>query len=52
MPNYKDIINMPRPISKKRKSMPIKKRAFQFAPFSALKGYQEKIDKINRNNSK
>ena len=50
MPNYDDIINLPHHISKKRKPMSLKNRSAQFAPFSALKGYQEKINEINRIN--
>ena len=50
MPNYDDIINMPHHVSKKRKQMSLKNRSAQFAPFSALKGYQEKINEINRIN--
>lgn len=51
MPNYDDIINLKRHVSKTRKPMFIYNRSAQFAPFSALKGYQEKIDEINRQNS-
>lgn len=47
MPNYDDIINLPHHVSKKRKPMSLKNRSAQFAPFSALKGYQEKINAIN-----
>ncbi len=47
MPNYDDIINLPHHVSQKRKPMSLKNRSAQFAPFSALKGYQEKINKIN-----
>lgn len=50
MPNYDDIINMPHHVSKKRKQMSLKNRSAQFAPFSALKGYQEKINEITRIN--
>ena len=52
MPNYDDIINMPHHVSKKRKPMSLKNRSAQFAPFSALKGYQEKINEITRINDK
>ena len=52
MLNYNDIINMPRPISQKRKPMSIKKRSAQFAPFKALKEYQEKINEIDKLNNK
>ena len=47
MPNYDDIINLPHHVSQKRKPMSLKNRSAQFAPFSALKGYQEKINEIN-----
>ena len=47
MPNYDDIINLPHHVSKKSKPMSLKNRSAQFAPFSALKGYQEKINEIN-----
>lgn len=48
MPNYDDIINLKRHISKTRKPMSIYNRSAQFAPFSALKGYQEKINEITK----
>ena len=38
--NYDDIINMEHPKSKKHKQM-----AAQFAPFSALTGYDEEVKK-------
>lgn len=50
MPNYDDIINLPHHISEKRKPMSLKNRSVQFAPFSALKGYQEKINEIAKLN--
>lgn len=50
MPNYDHIINLPHHISKKRKPMSLKNRSAQFAPFSALKGYQEKINEIAKLN--
>lgn len=52
MHNYEDIINLSHHVSKKRKPMSLKKRSAQFAPFSALKGYQEKINEINRLNDR
>ena len=52
MHNYESIINLPHHVSKKRKPMSLKKRSAQFAPFSALKGYREKINEINRLNIK
>lgn len=43
--NYDDIINMEHPKSKKHKQMSIHDRAAQFAPFSALTGYDEEVKK-------
>ncbi len=50
MHNYDDIINMPHHVSKKRKAMSLENRSAQFAPFSALKGYQEKINELAQMN--
>lgn len=47
MNNYEDIINLKRPISK-RLPMSMESRAAQFAPFSALVGYDEKIKEKSR----
>ena len=44
---YDDIINLPHPISKKHPRMDEINRAAQFAPFAALTGYKETIEKIN-----
>lgn len=52
MNNYDDIINLPRPISKKHKPMSLENRAAQFAPFAALTGYDEVIDETGRTTSK
>ncbi len=46
--NYKDIINMPHPVSKKHPHMPIADRAAQFSPFAALTGYNEVIAEASR----
>ena len=43
MSNYNDIINLPHHISKKHPRLSIEQRAAQFAPFSVLQGYEEKI---------
>ena len=43
--NYKEIINHPHHISTKHPQMSILNRAAQFAPFSALTGYEEAIKK-------
>jgi len=45
---YEDIINMPRPVSKKRRPMPILNRAAQFAPFAALTGYDDAVEETAR----
>ena len=44
MDTYADIIDHPHYQSKKRPHMPMLKRAAQFAPFSALTGFEEAID--------
>ena len=43
MNNYEDMIELPRPISKAHQPMSLNNRSAQFAPFSALIGYDEKI---------
>ena len=43
---YDDIINLPHHVSKKHPQMSIDARAAQFAPFSALTGYDEEIEKV------
>lgn len=48
MNNYDDIINLPHHISKTRPRMSIEKRAGQFAPFSALTGYDDQIRETAR----
>lgn len=45
---YEDIINLPRPVSKKRRPMPVINRAAQFAPFAALTGYDDAIEETAR----
>ena len=52
MNNYDDIINMPHHVSKTRKPMSLQNRSAQFAPFSALTGYDEKIKEVERETSK
>lgn len=47
MANYDDIIELPRHVSKMHPQMPIRKRAAQFAPFAALAGYKEAIERVN-----
>lgn len=41
MSEYDDIISLPHHISKKHKPMSVCDRAAQFAPFSALTGYDK-----------
>lgn len=45
---YDDIINLNHHVSKKHPQASIKKRASQFMPFSALKGYEEEIYEVSR----
>lgn len=46
--NYDDIIDLPRPVSKKHPPMDIMDRAAQFAPFAALTGYDEAVRETAR----
>lgn len=46
--SYDDIIDLPRPVSPRRKLMPPLGRAAQFAPFAALTGFEEEIDETAR----
>ena len=45
---YNDIINLPYKKSLKRKHMSVSDRAAQFAPFSALTGYDELVEETAR----
>ena len=40
---YEDIINLPRPVSKKHPQPPLSERAARFAPFAAITGYEEMV---------
>ncbi|WP_297968570.1 hypothetical protein [uncultured Anaerovibrio sp.] len=42
---YADIINLPRPVSRKHPPLTMKQRAAQFAPFAAVSGHEEAISK-------
>ena len=44
---YDDIINLPHHVSKVCKPMSMQARAAQFAPFSALTGYEDAIAEAN-----
>ena len=48
MHEYDDIINLPRPTSKRHLRMPMLNRAAQFAPFAALTGYDDAIGETAR----
>ena len=50
--DYEDIINLPHHVSKRHPQMSMKKRAAQFAPFTALEGYKESIEEAIRENEK
>ena len=41
---YEDIVDLPHHVSKKHPPMPMIKRAAQFAPFAALRGYEDAIE--------
>ena len=47
---YDDIIFLEHPSSKKHPRMACADRAAQFAPFAALKGYEEVIDENREKN--
>lgn len=46
--NYDDIINLPHHVSKTRPRMSLERRSAQFAPFSALTGYEDEIVETGR----
>lgn len=48
MQKYDDIINLPRPKSKKHPRMSMENRAAQFSPFAALTGHSEAIKETQR----
>lgn len=45
---YDDIINMEHHISKKHPQMSLENRSVQFAPFSALTGYDDEVEEVCR----
>ena len=47
---YEDIIGLEHPTSKRHPRMARQERAAQFAPFAALKGYEEVIDQNRQKN--
>ena len=48
MGKYDEIINLPHHVSKTHPQMPMLKRAAQFLPFAALRGYGDAIKEIQR----
>lgn len=44
--DYDDIINHAHHVSRRHPQMPLENRAAQFAPFSALTGYEEALKKV------
>lgn len=48
MKSYDDIIDLPHHVSNSHPRMLLKDRAAQFAPFSALVGYNEEIKEVSR----
>lgn len=46
--DYRDIIDLPHPVSKKHPRMSDLNRAAQFAPFAALTGYGDKIEETEK----
>ena len=48
MNRYKDMLDLPRHVSRNRKHMSNADRAAQFSPFSALTGYEELIAETGR----
>lgn len=46
--NYDDIIQLEHPVSKKHPRMSMMARAAQFAPFAALSGHEDEIEKTAR----
>lgn len=48
--NYDDLIDLPRPVSKRHAPLSKLQRAAQFAPFAALTGLDEKMDAAKNRN--
>ncbi len=45
---YDDMLDLPRPVSRKHPPMPMSKRAAQFLPFAALTGFEAEIEEAAR----
>lgn len=52
MKRYEDIIDLPRPVSGKRRQMTALERAAQFSPFAALVGFDSAIREEGRRTSR
>ena len=48
MVDYDDIIHLSRPVSARHPKMSVSDRAAQFAPFSALTGYDDTVNEVER----
>lgn len=48
MTEYQDMVTRPHPDPKYHTRMPMENRAAQFAPFSALTGYEEAVEEAHR----
>ena len=46
--DYRDIIDLPAPVSSRHPRMPLENRAAQFMPFAALTGFGDAIDETAR----
>lgn len=46
MGEYDDIINLPHHVSKRHPQMSMWNRAAQFAPFAAVAGHEEALEKV------
>lgn len=46
--DYRDIIDLPTPVSSRHPQMPLQNRAAQFMPFAALTGFGDAIDETAR----
>ena len=43
--DYSDMLDLPRPVSKKHPPMSVERRAAQFMPFAALTGFESAVQK-------
>ena len=46
--DYSDLLDLPHPTFPNHPSMPVRDRAAQFAPFAALTGFHDEIEKTRR----